>query len=108
MIGRRRGAQDVLRSQTGDEQFQQTVMVLRRAAGVREEGIGRRFGGLDFGRGEPHGDDGRLKFDAPQALFQQSHEMFFVPGRLGERQVDGGRLDRLASAFVLRASRSRA
>ena len=75
-------------------------MVLGRAAGVGEEGIGRRFGGLDFGRVEPHGDDGRLEFDAPEALLQESHEVFFVPGRLSERQVDGGRLDRLTSAFV--------
>ena len=36
----------------------------------------------------------------PEALLQESHEMFFVPGGLSERQVDGGRLDRLASAFV--------
>jgi hypothetical protein len=75
-------------------------MVFGRAARVRKEGVGRGFGSMDFGRAQTHRDDGRLKFDAPQALFQESHEMLFVPGGLGERQVDGGRLDRLTSAFV--------
>ena len=105
VVGRRSWLQDIFRAQTRYEQFHQACVILWCAAWLGEQLVGRRFSFRDIVSRNPNRHDRGHKFNAREPLFQKTDNVILAPRWLRECNLESGRFDGTAAAFVLEVRR---